>query len=328
FPQTVQLVHKLGYRYIWINSLCIFQDSSSHWEMEAALMKDDHGNPFCNMSAIRSSYDTSLGLFGQRTIEPNTFRPFSANAEFWMDRDLRVEKPVFSYNSMFQNNVNNSPLSRRGWVVQERFLARRMIHFTRSPLYWECLEFTRCEEDPNNELGYLEQGENTPEYGQMREYKDTLRNIIEGACLEERNTNRQGGPPFELGWPAPRECWRLMVQAYSACALTYEEDRVIAILGVARRFEDFYPDDKYMMGLWKNSLHADLMWESNAFEGALVERDTCIAPSWSWACLQGGKVTVPTAHQKHGGEPISHIEFVTARIERGGEGKKWELDIK
>nr|CEG05190.1 unnamed protein product [Fusarium clavum] len=162
----------------------------------------------------------------------------------------------------------------------------------------------------------------------MREYKVTLRNIIERACLEERNASRQGGPPLELGQPTPRECWRLMVQAYGACALSYEEDRVIAILGVAKRFEDFYQDDKYMIGLWKKSIHTDLMWESNAFEGVSIERDTSIAPSWTWACLQGGKVTVPTAHQKFGGEPTSHIEFIIARIERGGEGKNWELDIK
>jgi hypothetical protein len=40
------------------------------------------------------------------------------------------------------------------------------------------------------------------------------------------------------------------------------------------------------------------------------------------------QVTVPTADQKHGGKPTSHIEFVTALIKRGGEGKNWELDIK
>ena len=119
-----------------------------------------------------------------------------------------------------------------------------------------------------------------------------------------------------------------MVQTHSACDLTYEEDRGIAILGVAKRFEDFYTDDRYMIGLWRNSLHTDLTWESNAFEGAPVKRDIFTAPSWSWTCLRGGKVTVPTAHQKHGGEPTSHIQFVFAGIREKGEDMKSQLDIK
>ncbi|RGP70207.1 hypothetical protein FSPOR_4107 [Fusarium sporotrichioides] len=327
FRDAVQVVHKLGYRYIWIDSLCIFQDSSSDWEVEAGLMKDVYGNSFCNISAIRSSHDTSLGLFGQRIVDPRTFRPFSAHAQFLANGHRRAENCTVSHSSLFTNDVNNSPLSSRGWVVQERFLARRIIHFTRIQLYWECLEFSRCEQDPNNELG-LFGTPHTREYRETREYKATMRKIIEGSNLDESTARRQGGAPFELSWPAPRECWRLMVQTYSGCDLTHEGDRVIAILGVAKRFEEFYPDDKYMVGLWKQALHTDLMWESNTFEGAPVKRDMSIAPSWSWASLYGGKITVPAAHQRYGGEPRSHIVFVGARAELENSDKIRKLDIK
>ncbi|VTO87268.1 unnamed protein product [Fusarium graminearum] len=328
FRDAVQLVHKMGYRYIWIDSLCIFQDSPSDWEVEAALMNDVYGNSFCNISAIRSSYDASLGLFGQRIVDPRTFEPFSVDAEFLVDGNRRLENCQITYNSLFTNDVNNSTLSSRGWVVQERFLARRIIHFTRTQLYWECLEVTRSEEDPDNQRGLLETDEHTNEYRETREYKATLRKIIEGTGLEERDYGRQGSAPFNLAWPAPRECWRLMVQTYSSCDLTQKNDRLIAILGVAKRFQEFYPNDKYMVGLWKQALHTDLMWESNAFEGAPVKRDVSIAPSWSWASLSGGRITVPAAHQRYGGEPASFIEFVEARAESEGNDKIRELDIK
>ncbi|KAF5228939.1 hypothetical protein FAUST_10738 [Fusarium austroamericanum] len=291
-------------------------------------MNDVYGNSFCNISAIRSSYDASLGLFGQWIVDPRTFEPFSVDAEFPVDGNWRLENCQITYNSLFTNDVNNSPLSSRGWVVQERFLARRIIHFTRTQLYWECLEVTRCEEDPDNQRGLMETDEQTKEYREMREYKATLRKIIREVDFKEFGASREGGTPFRIPWPTPRECWRLMVQTYSSCDLTQRGDILIAILGVAKRFEEFYPNDKYMMGLWKEALHTDLTWESNAFEGASVKRDTSLAPSWSWASLTGGKITVPAARQVYGGEAASHIEFVEARAELGNSDKILEINIK
>ena len=65
-------------------------------------MKGVYGNSFCNISATKSSYDTSLGLFGQRIVESDTFRPFSVSAEFETGRDRRVEQHELSYSSVFK----------------------------------------------------------------------------------------------------------------------------------------------------------------------------------------------------------------------------------
>ncbi|WXC58414.1 hypothetical protein SNK03_004312 [Fusarium graminearum] len=174
----------------------------------------------------------------------------------------------------------------------------------------------------------METDEQTKEYREMREYKATLRKIIREVDFKEFGASREGGTPFRIPWPTPRECWRLMVQTYSSCDLTQRGDILIAILGVAKRFDEFYPNDKYMMGLWKEALHTDLTWESNASEGAPVKRDTSLAPSWSWASLTGGKITVPAARQVYGGEAASHIEFVDARAEPGHSDNILEIDIK
>ncbi|KAF4973373.1 hypothetical protein FSARC_351 [Fusarium sarcochroum] len=329
FRDAVQLVHKLGYRYIWIDSLCIFQDSASDWKHEAAMMKDVYGNSFCNISAIRSSNDTSLGLFGPRFTEPKLFWPFSVDMEFRIWGELRPGKWNFWYNSLLTKDLNSSPLSSRGWVVQERFLARRIIHFTKTQMYWECLDHSRCETDSDGDSGLLETEIQT------REYKATLQKIVKQSTLRDaRQTHSAELSSFEYEWPTPRGCWRVMVEAYSRCNLTRESDRLIAISGVAKRFEQFYVDDKYLAGLWRNSIHTDLMWESNAFTGAPVRRDVSVAPSWSWASLHGGSITVHTAHQRFGGEPSSLIEFVDARIRSEGQGsdstspqESSELDI-
>ncbi|WYZ40449.1 hypothetical protein EsH8_IV_000790 [Colletotrichum jinshuiense] len=329
FRDAVQLVHRLGHRYIWIDSLCIFQDSKSDWDREAAMMKDVYGNSFCNISAIRSSYDVSLGLFGPRIVEPQLLSPFAVDMELPVDGKLQPGKWNFWYDSLLANEMSRAPLNSRGWVVQERFLARRIIHFSRAQMYWECLEHSRCEADPDGRLGLVGMDVRT------REYKATLRKIIEHSTPRPEDRHPAGWMYSEQGWPTPRGCWRIMVKLYSGCDLTEEDDRLIAISGVAKRFEEFYANDKYLAGLWKQALHTDLMWESNAFQCAPVRRGGGVAPSWSWASVRGGSVTVPAAHQKFGGEPASHIEFVDARIkpESGGadstELREFsELDIK
>jgi hypothetical protein len=45
----------------------------------------------------------------------------------------------------FKSHVLDGPLNRRGWVFQERALARRTIFFSDKQMYWECGEGVRCE---------------------------------------------------------------------------------------------------------------------------------------------------------------------------------------
>ena len=41
--------------------------------------------------------------------------------------------------------MEDRSLNKRGWVLQERVLSRRIIHFTKKHTYWECGEGVRCE---------------------------------------------------------------------------------------------------------------------------------------------------------------------------------------
>lgn len=45
----------------------------------------------------------------------------------------------------FRADVENSILSSRGWVLQERALSRRTIYFTSTQVYWECGNGVICE---------------------------------------------------------------------------------------------------------------------------------------------------------------------------------------
>ena len=52
FRQALDITRKLGYRFIWIDSLCIIQDSKGDWAREAVLMSDVYGSAECNVAAV------------------------------------------------------------------------------------------------------------------------------------------------------------------------------------------------------------------------------------------------------------------------------------
>ena len=73
------MTRALGYRYIWIDSLCIIQDSFHDWQYEATLMGEVYGQADCVLTTTRSK-DGNGGLFQER--EPQLFAPFEGGAKF------------------------------------------------------------------------------------------------------------------------------------------------------------------------------------------------------------------------------------------------------
>lgn len=65
FQDAMILTLKIGYRYIWIDSLCIIQDCNSDWEAEAAQMCNVYSNTLLNIFADGSGEEDS-GLFHRR----------------------------------------------------------------------------------------------------------------------------------------------------------------------------------------------------------------------------------------------------------------------
>ncbi|KAM5511909.1 heterokaryon incompatibility protein [Fusarium oxysporum f. sp. phaseoli] len=87
-----------------------------------------------------------------------------------------------------------------------------------------------------------------------------------------------------------------LVSIYANCALTNESARLIAMSGIAKRFQEANKDT-YLAGLWKEVIHYDLTWRTNASEGAEVVRNESYAPTWSWASVVGGHTTLSALPQ-------------------------------
>jgi hypothetical protein len=83
FRDAFDVTRKLGIRYLWIDSLCIVQDSDSDWRAESSVMGEIYGRSLCNLAAPGSSR-TYGGLFQEETCPSLPPRQPS---------ESRVEKP-------------------------------------------------------------------------------------------------------------------------------------------------------------------------------------------------------------------------------------------
>jgi hypothetical protein len=139
----MQLALKLGFRYIWIDSLCIIQDDAEDWEVQSALMAEIYQNAVLTLAATSSTGDNE-GCCTRNALH-------NLGLEITLPEDvgacrIAVRTPLNHFDSQTADGlVDHFPLLTRGWAFQERLLSPRVLHICESELVWECREATACE---------------------------------------------------------------------------------------------------------------------------------------------------------------------------------------
>jgi hypothetical protein len=171
----------------------------------------------------------------------------------------------------YDEDITKAPLNRRGWVVQERYLARKQLSFAKNKVYWECAEVIASEQFP---MGL-------PEY---------VRNVASSIKLQSPIAKPR--LDFECEQDL-RHGWCSLIETYSDCHLTRLSDKMIALAGLAGQFRDM-TGDTYLAGLWKVDLIKQLCWTSSndAYypDDRKHSRSKTLryyAPTWSWASFDG-----------------------------------------
>jgi hypothetical protein len=86
-------------------------------------------------------------------------------------------------------------------------------------------------------------------------------------------------------------CWYRILDDYTKRSLTFQQDKLVAIAGVAQIIGEAMKDD-YHAGLWFNNLLQALLWspyEKETFPNPLhkaILPTVNRAPSWSWASVE------------------------------------------
>jgi Heterokaryon incompatibility protein (HET) len=256
---TTRFRDLFGIRYLWIDSLCIFQDSVADWRHESAIMGEIYQNAFCTLAATAAE-DGDGGLFFDRDPQRKSYCAIPVAPK-------RNEMSYFYCvdHEDWAKNVSKSPLYRRSWVLQERLLSRRIIHFTADQLYWECSGLEASEEFPN---------------GFPDGFGQSFKNLLPFTGL----------PKIEEFGPLTRGSyglWDQIVKVYSAGKLTKETDRLVALSGIAHKLQKLViPNDTYLAGLWKHDLPFELLWDVEEPRTPHSCEDY-VAPTWSWASRIG-----------------------------------------
>lgn len=137
---AVEIARSLGIFYLWVDSLCIIQDSQDDWTHESSRMADVYGGSSLNIAAT-SARGTSDGCF------------FSRPEHFVCQADVHTKDGTSSYDFVPDDYISvivgGEPLLSRAWMFQERLLPSRTLHFTKTELYWECNHFSASETFPD-----------------------------------------------------------------------------------------------------------------------------------------------------------------------------------
>lgn len=140
YQDAIAVARRLQVRYLWIDSLCILQDSLKDWKAESVRMGEVYQNAFCTLAATDSE-DGRGGLFRNR--RPSLAQPLIVTPN-WSAQQSFVVVPV----NVWGETVSESKLSHRAWALQERLLSPRVIHFSHAQVFWEGNSFDCCETFP------------------------------------------------------------------------------------------------------------------------------------------------------------------------------------
>ncbi|KAH7333322.1 hypothetical protein BKA65DRAFT_564503, partial [Rhexocercosporidium sp. MPI-PUGE-AT-0058] len=173
--------------------------------------------------------------------------------------------------SVWHLEVYSSRLNSRGWVLQERLLSQRNLHFEENQLYWECQQQTACELTPDEFYGGMHPASHTQkvlgsEHGEaMRDDTETGENNALSACAT----------------------WNMIVETYCSSKLTFGTDKLVAISTLARHCQTHLGlEGEYLAGLWSSYLGYQLLWETHPYSHGKRQQGYR-APTWSWASIDG-----------------------------------------
>lgn len=289
FKDALKLAVRLGFQYMWIDSLCIIQDDVKDWHREAATMSTIYQNAALTIAATKSC-DSHDELFAQtHVLHSSTEVTKVGDCTIYLRKYL--DHPTWP-SSHIQSTKANVPLLARAWVYQERLLSPRMVHYTANELVWECREELLCECSTLSADKFFARP------------KVNHQELLIAQSVQRSEVMRR---------------WNFIVQEYSGLDLSFSEDTLPAISGIARQMHGSFKHllGNYVAGLWSEATLESIAWGISSKPRARPYPS--VAPSWSWASVDGG-VNLPSfEYADWVDEDIcKHIEFLDFDIEPAG----------
>ena len=261
FRDAVLTTRRLGLRYLWIDAVCIVQNDPKDWEIEASRMANIYKDSVFTIAAVDAANST-VGFLNKRSTDFSTCRvpcPESASCTgSYIEATLREPAKLLD---------QTSPLSTRGWCMQEKLLTPAVLFFGSKQTYWSCNSSIHLEAygaaPPRNAL-----------YGGLDFGKSGYMDMVEGLKARRNTCDRT---------------WYRVILEYVTRDLGRLSDKLPALSGLAHEYHAI-TGFEYLAGLWKQDLDQGLMWVVEEFKDDIHNNGwpiSYIAPSWSWASNHG-----------------------------------------
>lgn len=284
YQDAITVCKQLEIRYLWIDSLCIIQDQELDWTREIAAMGKVYSNALCNVEAAYAA-DVSARLFFSRNKTRIT--PFPVTVEWHQDGPLMFF--LIDLSVQLEHDMNEAPLLKRAWVLQEQLLAKRSIIYSKAQLHWVCRNQEASEMFPKA-VPDLREGPSLLSHSLEPRPLQCLKSMIASRDPIYFHHRSYGGSmntsPMESFWFS----WRSIVLDYTSRSLTFEKDKLAAIAGVASVIQS-KTHAQYIAGMWNYRffIEYDLCWQvSRRADGQRPFRPSKYrAPTWSWASVEG-----------------------------------------
>ncbi|WYZ44613.1 hypothetical protein EsH8_VII_001049 [Colletotrichum jinshuiense] len=269
FKDTFKIARKLGFRYVWIDSLCIIQDDPEDLQREILEMPNIFKN--ADLTICASSSETCEEGFLQQ-------RPDYSERKITLDLPEGKLGTAYLDSFIWWSPPVPEPLAQRAWAYQERLLSPRLLEYGWRTSRWSC----SCQNDysGNNKLSIPKHPSRASDA--VKTY--TPYNLFS-------YLNPPGIRRFSLSASDLFISWTMIIRKYSALRLTFPEDRLAAISGVAIELQKA-TGVRYLAGLWDHErLPSFLLWRTETpFPERRARPQDRRAPSWSWAAIDEGVI--------------------------------------
>ncbi|KAK4207111.1 heterokaryon incompatibility protein-domain-containing protein [Rhypophila decipiens] len=282
---AIEATYQLAFEYLWIDALCIIQDSAEDKAQELPRMADTYRES--SLCIVVGSAAAAGDGFLKPPPPPRFFvDPFEMKVGD-LDEPLAL---TFGYRAPYRASAD--PISSRAWTLQERVLSRRLLIFASSGVMW------MCPETFDNPSG-------APDAGPP--YQTSLSSVYTEAAKSDGNSDEdgiegehEGMADTEVRASEIRETWMSIRADYTEMDLSYCADKLPAISAIAAEMAK-QTGWTYLAGMWQENLFSELHWRSTRqipshdqtlgiLKPEKARNIGYLAPSWSWASVGLGGI--------------------------------------
>ncbi|KAF2648241.1 hypothetical protein K491DRAFT_763197 [Lophiostoma macrostomum CBS 122681] len=289
-------------------SHCWGQNSAADWEHEAAKMGSIYNGAYLVIAATGSTDGDGGSFFprpGYGVINGTAFHQSNTERHDWRVFVRRARKhsafgwqathhQTNRYTGLVQADPGiyaQYPLFTRAWCYQERMLGKRILHFTKSEIVFECLRSLNCE------CGAMKDFIEDPTLAPRRMLSSSS---LEEAMADHVEDHAPASHPLKKSLSPIEEArdtlfwtWRQLAAEYSRKNITFKSDMLPALGGLASRWAAL-DNLTYCAGMWKEDILRSLLWRADEPDHG-DPSEPYVAPTWSWLSVQSSVTWIEPA---------------------------------